>query len=100
MLLEKVREVAKSCNKEVESVEIVQAEGIDFKAFYDAQHILDKKNFVTAPMCREMPVGFSKDISYIAKWKNLTKEDKGKLNGVLMTDSDFRQGAVGIVYFK
>lgn len=100
MLLKRAKEVADECNKKVVSVEVIQSEGIDFKAFYDASYKLKERDFIVAPMCGDKPIGFAKGVSYIAKWKNISREDREKLDGVIIADSDFRKDSVAIIHFK
>jgi hypothetical protein len=51
-------------------------------------------------MCRTEPIGFADAdvVDYVAKWYNIDREDKGKLDGVMASD-DFREGGVTIVFF-
>jgi hypothetical protein len=52
-------------------------------------------------MCRTEPIGFADAdvVGYVAKWYNIDREDKGKLDGVMASD-DFREGGVTIVFFN
>jgi len=71
-----------------------------FSAFYSAEKRLKELGYVTGSMCRTEPIGFADAdvVSYVAKWYNIDKEDKGKLDGVMASD-DFREGGVTIVFF-
>jgi len=71
-----------------------------FSAFYSAEKRLKELGYVTGSMCRTEPIGFANAdvVSYVAKWYNIDKEDKGKLDGVMESD-DFREGGVTIVFF-
>ena len=71
-----------------------------FSAFYSAEKRLKELGYVTGSMCRTEPIGFADSdvVSYVAKWYNIDKEDKGKLDGVMVSD-DFREGGVTIVFF-
>ena len=71
-----------------------------FQAFYNAEKRLKELGYTTGSMCRTEPIGFADAsvISYVAKWYNIDREDKGKLDGVMESD-DFREGGVTIVFF-
>lgn len=71
-----------------------------FSAFYSAEARLKELGYTTGSMCRSEPIGFADAdvVSYVAKWYNIDKEDKGKLDGVMESD-DFREGGVTIVFF-
>ena len=71
-----------------------------FQAFYNAEKRLKELGYVTGSMCRTEPIGFAdaEVVDYVAKWYNIDKEDKGKLDGVMASD-DFREGGVTIVFF-
>ena len=71
-----------------------------FSAFYSAEKRLKELGYTTGSMCSTEPIGFADAdvVSYVAKWYNIDREDKGKLDGVMESD-DFREGGVTIVFF-
>jgi len=71
-----------------------------FQAFYNAEARLKELGYTTGSMCRSEPIGFADAdvVGYVAKWYNIDREDKGKLDGVMESD-DFREGGVTIVFF-
>ena len=85
MLLKRAKEVADECNKKVVSVVVIQSEGIDFKAFYDAKYKLEKHGYSLNRMIKNNPVEFHRN---------------NKLSGIILTDSTYKNGSVAIVYFK
>jgi hypothetical protein len=76
------------------------AEGT-FKAYWAAEERLKDLGYSIGSMCRDEPIGFAdgSKYSYIAKWYNISKEDKKKLDGVLIS-SDFREGGAQILWFN
>jgi hypothetical protein len=71
-----------------------------FQAFYAAEKRLKELGYTVGSMCRTEPIGFANAdaVGYVAKWYNLSQDDKGQLDGVMASD-DFREGGVTIVFF-
>ena len=71
-----------------------------FKAYYAAEERLKELGYTVGSMCRDEPIGFADEdkCGYVAKWYNIGREDKGKLDGV-MVSNDFREGGATIVFF-
>jgi hypothetical protein len=71
-----------------------------FQAFYNAENRLKELGYTTGSMCRHEPIGFADadKCDYVAKWYNLSQDDKGQLDGVMVSDG-FREGGVTIVFF-
>jgi hypothetical protein len=71
-----------------------------FQAFYAAEKRLKELGYTIGSMCRTEPIGFANadEVRYVAKWYNLSQDDKGQLDGVMASD-DFREGGVTIVFF-
>lgn len=84
-MLKKAQEVAARNNRSVARTEVILAEGVDFKPYYDAEHRLKKHGYVLQSMVGNRPIEFHR---------------KNVLKGVLMTDSTYKDGGVAIVYFK
>lgn len=70
-----------------------------FKAIHKAEEHLAREGYTVGPMCCNEPIGFAKDMDYIAKWRNIDPSDYPRLNGVIISD-DFREGSVKIIYLK
>jgi hypothetical protein len=85
--------------REILHTEEFKPEGT-FQAFYNAEGRLKELGYTTGSMCRTEPIGFADadKCDYVAKWYNIDREDKGKLDGVMVSD-DFREGGVTIVFF-
>ena len=71
-----------------------------FRAFYNAESRLNELGYTIGSMCRNEPIGFADadKCDYIAKWYNIDREDKGKLDGVMVSE-DFRESGATIVFF-
>jgi len=75
---------------------------VDWGALYEAEDWLKERFFVVGRMDHPNPIGFWNFEQHnipAEKWHNLTKEDKRKLSGVILSDN-FRNGDVKIVLFK
>ena len=70
-----------------------------FQALRNAQKILEADEYHSGTLCGDEPVGISKNFNYIAKWKNLSTEERGQVDGVMLS-SNFREGKVFVVLFK
>lgn len=66
-----------------------------FESLYEAQGWLHKNGYSCASLCGNYPVGLLKGDIGIAKWKNLTQQEKIELDGVMLS-GDFREGKVTI----
>lgn len=73
---------------------------VEFGASYEAQEYLNDKGYFLGVMDGNNPIGFASDDYILAnKWHSLSKEDKTKLDGVLVSE-DFRTANVKIIFFK
>lgn len=72
-----------------------------FSSIDKVQEQLREEGYIVGSMCRDEPIGFAKEdkCECVAKWRNIPKEDYGKLDGII-TSNDFREGYVTIIYFK
>jgi len=84
-MLKKAREVATRNSKRIERTEVIQSQGVDFKAYYDAENRLNKRGYTIQSMNKNNPIKFHKNNS---------------LEGIIITDSTYKDGGVVIVYFK
>lgn len=69
--------------------------GSDFAAYHNACKWLEQNGFSDGTMCGDRPIGIVKGDCYIAKWRNLTSEERNMCHGT-MTSKDFRNGDVVI----
>lgn len=76
------------------------AKDVPFLAWYKAQEYLATFHYVWGSMDGDNPVGFMLGV-YRApqKWHNLDKDDKFKLDGIIISD-DFRHGDIKIIFFE
>lgn len=65
----------------------------DFAALHAARAWVENQGYSCGSLCRDMPIGLLKGEWTIAKWKNLTANERKQLDGQ-MTSSDFRNGPV------
>lgn len=72
-----------------------------FQAFYKAEARLKELGYVTGTMCRDEPIGFvyGDKFDYVAKWYNLSFQERELLDGVMLAE-DFREGGVKIIFFN
>lgn len=70
-----------------------------FQAFYEAERHLKDLGYCIGSMCRLEPIGFAYGVNYVAKWYNLSREDKVRLDGVILPQDEFREGGALILFF-
>jgi hypothetical protein len=70
-----------------------------FKAFYESEKHLKELGYCVGSMCSREPIGFAYEADYVAKWYNLSKEDKMRLDGVILPQDEFREGGAIILFF-
>jgi hypothetical protein len=51
-------------------------------------------------MCAPSPTAFAKDCDYIAKWRDILRGEYSRLDGVIISDGDYRTGNIFVVFFK
>lgn len=78
----------------VQTIEF-KGNGEDFSATSEAEAWAKEHGFYVAPMCGGLPRGIARDVDWIAKWRNLTEQDKTRLEGIV-TAGNHRNGAVSI----
>jgi hypothetical protein len=85
--------------REITRRDNVKVEGT-FASFYEAQKRLEEMGYAIGSMCGGEPIGFADEdkYDYISKWRNMDREDQGKLDGVMIS-SDWREGSVDIIWF-
>lgn len=65
-----------------------------FGAYHEAEEYCKALGVSVGRMCHPLPTGLAKGEFDIAKWKNLSAEDKTLLDGVIV--GDFREGPVKV----
>ena len=72
-----------------------------FEAIRLAEAFLHELGYKIGSMCLQDPIGFvDEDLyGYVAKWYNISAEDRAKLDGVIISD-DFREGGCRIIFFS
>ena len=71
----------------------------DFASVYKAEKYLKENGYSYGSMCGDEPIAIMKGDVLIAKWKNLSTEERRKIDGI-MTSEDFRGGSVVVEIFK
>lgn len=71
-----------------------------FQSFYAAEALVKELGYEVGSMCADQPIGFALGYDYVAKWYNLSQENKNSLDGILLHDGGFREGGVRIVFFN
>lgn len=71
-----------------------------FQAFYEAETLVKELGYEVGSMCAEDPIGFALGYDYVAKWYNLSRDDKNSLDGLLLHDGGFREGGVKVIFFN
>jgi len=71
----------------------------DFKAFRKAEQFAKANGMIVGSMARGMPIGLADEnvYGYVAKWYNMTSEERKDLLGVIMGDK--RNGPVTVILF-
>jgi hypothetical protein len=70
-----------------------------FSAIGKAEEYLRDLGYTKGSMSQQEPIGVAHGVDYIAKWYNIPREDKDKLDGVIIPEPDFREGGVRILFF-
>lgn len=70
-----------------------------FSAVHRAEEKASKLGYSIGSMCRDEPIGLSKKASYIAKWRNIDRDEYDKIEGVILSN-DFREDDVYLIEFK
>ena len=71
-----------------------------FGAFYASEKYLKEMGYCVGSMCGKEPIGFMHNFDYVAKWTNLSREDKAQLDGVIIPNEEFREGGAVILFFN
>ena len=71
-----------------------------FEAFYAAESYLEELGYAVGSMCSREPIGFKHGDDRVAKWYNLSKEDKEQLDGVMLPEPEFREGGAVILFLN
>lgn len=64
-----------------------------FSAYYQAENYLKSRGFTVGSMQGDNPIGFKKDVAYVAKWTNISFEDREYLDGIIES-KNFMQSEV------
>ena len=70
----------------------------DFGAFREAEEFCRERGFSVGSMQRDEPIGIARGDFYIAKWYNLSAQDKTRLDGVIVGEK--RNGPVVVIFAK
>ena len=73
--------------------------GGTFDAIGKAEDFLKDLGYARGSMSGGDPIGFAQGVDYIAKWYNIPKEDRARLDGVIIPEHDFREGGVRVLFF-
>lgn len=73
--------------------------GGTFDAIGKAEDYLKDLGYTRGSMSGGEPIGFAQGVDYIAKWYNIGKEDRAKLDGVIIPEPEFREGGARILFF-
>ena len=68
-----------------------------FSALHAALNWLQERGYSVGRLCNDAPIGFKQGEWDISKWWNLSSEDKGVLDGAVISD-DFRSGPVTVMF--
>ena len=71
-----------------------------FDAIEKAKDYLREIGYKTGSMSGGDPIGFAQGVDYIAKWYNIGREDRARLDGVIIPEPDFRDGGCRILFFN
>ena len=87
------QKIVEGSGRVIGSVIHIEGTGEDFDINTRAEHRCRELGFAIGSMCRDEPRGLAKahEISHIAKWRNISRQDWCQLDGVLLSD-DFRCG--------
>lgn len=87
--------------KEVKWSKMFPANGT-FQAYYDASAYLKDMGYIVGSMCGPEPIGFADadKYDYVAKWYNISPDERKELDGVMLQHGGFREGSVEIIFFN
>ncbi len=79
------------------SILTFENDGEDFSAYRNATRYLNSNGYSFGSMCRDEPIGVMKGNYCIAKWRNLSTNEKNSLDG-RMISKDFRYDSVTVEF--
>ena len=69
----------------------------DFSAVNAATKWLQDHGYSYGSMCMDMPIGILKGSWCIAKWRNLSSEERQQLDGTISCINTFREAPIHVV---
>ena len=69
----------------------------EFSAYYTATKWLQDHGYSYGSMCMDMPIGILKGSWCIAKWRNLSSEERQQLDGTISCINTFREAPIHVV---
>ena len=72
--------------------------GDDFEASSKAQQYAKAQGYDAGSMQRDAPIALAKDVEYIAKWRNISRSEWDRVEGMILSD-DMRNGDVEVITF-
>lgn len=69
----------------------------DFAAIGRARAYLTKHGYTIGPMCRDEPIACSSKAEYIAKWRNIGRDEWSGIEAVIVSE-DMRNGPAVYIY--
>ncbi|HWW46574.1 MAG TPA: hypothetical protein VNZ94_01890 [Xanthobacteraceae bacterium] len=84
-------------NKHVAWTRQFTGDGRDFSACSEAEELARRCGFAVGRTQAGAPRGLMHGYAYVAKWRNLTLQDRAQLHGVMF--GDMRRGPVMIVVY-
>jgi hypothetical protein len=69
-----------------------------FQSYYEATGWCSENGYSFGSMCGPLPIALMKGDFISAKWKNLTTQERQKVDGIMT--GDFRNGEVTIIIYE
>jgi hypothetical protein len=66
----------------------------DFEGYYQALTYAKSQGYVAGPLQRDDPVACAKCMEYVAKWRNIAREEYPKVEALLIPLGDVRNDSI------
>jgi hypothetical protein len=84
--------------KTQEATEIIFNNEGDFQAYRSAEYWAKQNGYSYGSMCSPQPTALFKGDCYVAKWRNLSNNDRRQVDGIIT--GEYRSGPVKITLYS
>jgi hypothetical protein len=95
-----VEEIKTVIGKEITEVKHFEKTSDDFSALHSATKYLEKLGYVVGRICLDYPIAAAYNVNYVAKWINISNQEKKLIEAVIIPKDDFRNGSASVLIFE